>query len=183
MTDTARLAEVTGPPPVNQLSSAWRLASTQERGNAIIASVQRELGHQLHPLADRVARDAESIAFERPNVDVVAARLGYSGRHLERRFLAAWLPPPHRLIVLTRWLVVARELAAAPDTRSRDIATELRFSCTAALCKAARRETCFSVRELRTAGAADRLARDILTAYGASLATFLGDGAADGSLR
>ena len=118
----------------------------------------------LHPLAADVVRAVAQTAHPRPNVATVARALGCSVRELERRFARAELPPPLRLVVLTRWLVVARSMGV-PGATTRQSARQSGFASSQAFCRAVHREVHLSVTELRCPATQERLVRDLLTAY------------------
>lgn len=124
-----------------------------------------ELEEQLHPVARPVYRAAVLNASVRPNVDTVARTLGCSPRCLERRFAAATLPPPQRLVRTARWLPVVQTLAQ-PEYSTRTIARALGFPTTQALCKAATREIGTGIRMLRAGYAVAQLERALIDAYG-----------------
>jgi len=123
-----------------------------------------EIERQLHPLSLGVYRVVIQHAKSRPNVSQTATMLGCSSRHLQRMFEAALLPPPQRLVTIARWIPIARQLASEIDA-PRTLAAQLRFSSPQAFYRAARRELGFGISELREAGAAERLLRDVVTAY------------------
>jgi len=134
--------------------------------DATAGEIDDRFAQQLHPVALHLFRAAIGVALRRPNVTTVAMVLGCSPRQLQRVFASACLPPPQRLVMLARWLVVASLMTKRP-TPSRVIARALGFSSTQALCRAVRREIGISVQQLRDYNSRDRLAVELIEAYGA----------------
>lgn len=125
---------------------------------------RRRIEELLHPLCLKVYALVTEQAFSRPNVETVARALSCSSRQLERRFVDEGLPPPHRLVVLARWIPVSRSLANK-TAATRSVARALGFASTQAFCHAARRELRMSIGELRRFEAPFRIAHDLMTAY------------------
>ncbi|HEU4990429.1 MAG TPA: hypothetical protein VFT41_11640 [Gemmatimonadaceae bacterium] len=131
------------------------------------AGVVRLLTPRLRGPAARVSAYALLNAAARPNVTAVGREYG-SRRALERAFRTASLPPPHRLVVLSRWLPVV-EVAAAYAPPTGVLAQALGLSTGDVLYKAAIREIRISPREFRRMTNLVRLLADIITAYGSSI--------------
>jgi AraC-like DNA-binding protein len=131
----------------------------------VIDAFGRSFGRHLHPLAAVVCDAAARVAPLRPNVTTVARALSCSARTLEREFMARELPPPHRLVVLARWLAVAHGWLPF-RAQTRMMAREFGFTSTQAFCRATWREIRMSSRELRTDAGVNRLVQEVLTAYG-----------------
>lgn len=128
------------------------------------AETQRIVVQLLHPLCLKVYTVSVERALSRPNVAMVARALSWSSRQLERRFVNEGLPPPHRLVALSRWIPVSRILADEAATTS-SVARVLGFASTQAFCRATHRELGMSVSELRSCDASLRIAHDLVTAY------------------
>ncbi len=131
----------------------------------IIDAFGPSIGHALHPFAAVVLDATARIAPLRPNVTMVARSLRRSTRTLEREFAAHELPPPHRLVVLARWLEVAQSLNPV-QARTRATARAFGFSSTQDFCRASWRETHMSARILRTNAGIHKLVREVLLTYG-----------------
>jgi len=90
--------------------------------------------------------------------------LSCSPRQLQRRFDEALLPPPQRLVTLSRWLPVVDLLAIANES-VRDLARALGFDAPRELYRAATREVHVSIPEMRRGGVAPRLIAELGTGY------------------
>lgn len=126
-----------------------------------------DFDQRLHPLAAKALRMVCARAFARPNVDMLSRIMGCSRRELERRFRNAHLPPPHRLVVLGRWMVIswtALDCAIPP----RLLAIGAGFPSTQSFCRAARREIGRGAPSLRQRETHDHIVHDILSAFAPS---------------
>lgn len=130
----------------------------------VLACLETAYGRPVHPLVLETLHAAFSAGSKWPNVSSAARQLGCSRRELERRFIEARLPPP-LLLVLGRWIILAC-VAARRSATTGELAANAGFSSTQLFCRAARREIRMSIPQLRKLQASDRLARDLITAYG-----------------
>ena len=153
---SARQFELRGP--------AWQ-DHPQSPAPLMIEAFGRSLRRPLDALAAVVFDAAALAAPMRPNVTTVARSLNRSARTLEREFALRELPPPHRLVVLARWLALAHGTALVGG-QTRTTARVFGFSSTQDFCRASWREIHMSVQELRTDIGFQRLIREVLTGYG-----------------
>lgn len=145
-----------------------RSLGTRQAVASVIADAatawERELLSNIRAPAQDVVKRVLRTATQRPTVSQVTGS-STMRRALERDFAAAQLPPPHRLIVLTRWLPVAcvLQLMVFPVSAVSDC---LKFASVDGFYKAAKREIGMSVPELRSVTGTERVARELVAVYG-----------------
>jgi methylphosphotriester-DNA--protein-cysteine methyltransferase len=154
---------MTQPPGVCAYSSEERRAEVIARLGLARHHITLQLSANLTGLAMQVVREVLMHPDPRPKATQIGRVFG-SLRTLERHFSKEALPPPQRLVVLTRWLPVAAVLSD-DALRACNVALALGFSSEGQFYKAALREVHMRVPELRSKGGQNRIERDLLTAY------------------
>ena len=143
--DGVILTGATDQPPETRRAVAEALCAADALG------VTDALGGELHPLGMECLRWAIERAQDSPSVEHLAEALGLTCAGLARELLKRQLPSPARFIFWGRLFRAARLLSDA-DRRAEDVAFRLNYSSASALTRALRRETGFSLKELRHRG-------------------------------
>ena len=128
-----------------------RRAVTEALCAADTLGVTDVLVGELHPLGVECLRWAIERAQDSPSVEHLAEASGLTSSGLARELSKRQMPSPARFIFWGR-LFRAASLLSNADLRAEDVAFRLNYSSASALTRALRRETGFSLRELRHRG-------------------------------
>ena len=118
---------------------------------AAALGVTEALGGELHHLGLECLRWAIQRAQDSPSVEHLAQASGLTSAGLARELSKREMPSPARFIFWGR-LFRAASLLSDAGRRAEDVAFRLNYSSASALTRALRRETGFSLRELRLRG-------------------------------
>ena len=143
--DGVILTGATDQPQQTRRAVAEALCATYALG------VTDALGGELHTLGVDCLRWAIERAQDSPSVEHLAEASGLTSAGLARELLKRQMPSPARLIFWGR-LFRAASLLSDASRRAEEVAFRLNYSSASALTRALRRETGFSLRELRRRG-------------------------------